>query len=134
LRLIEISVISFVFAGVLVFPLSEFGEKYILKHYKGMLPSNMSTLIQFIYIVSAITSPLFSAIIQSEYDTHKQQRVVVDSNIETEKMKYCFGIMQTKHSIMEEGFQNFSNRLHLFKLFELKFHYLFSLISFKLNF
>ena len=108
-----------------VFPFSDYGKRFILQNFPQVTELNLIAYIQLAYFCRAVASPCLSALIQSEYENHREKSEVVETDkIPKSGLTYCCGTLQTKNSIGNQGFENFTNQLHLFTIFEHKLHFL----------
>jgi hypothetical protein len=117
--------IRFIFyLGGWVFPFSNYGKNFILKNFPEVQASQLVSFVQLVYFCRALASPMLSALIQSEYEGHQPEIVIKDSLRPKNKTRYFCGLLTTNYAIENEGMDNFCNRLHLFTLFEHKYHFL----------
>ena len=117
--------VRFIFyLGGWVFPFSNYGKKYILEHFKNVTSTQLVAFIQLVYFCRAIASPMLSALIQSEYEGHQPKVEIYDSSKPVSNSKYFCGLFKTNYSLEDDEIDNYCNKLHLFTVFEHKYHFM----------
>eukprot|EP01080_Neovahlkampfia_damariscottae_P000010 gene10-4261_t len=117
--------VRFIFyLGGWVFPFSKYGKRYILANFTNVTSTQLVAFIQLVYFCRAIASPMLSALIQSEYPGHQSDFKIYESTKPVSKTKYCCGLLKTNYSLEDDEVDNYCNRLHLWTIFEHKFHFL----------